>query len=154
MASGQIGGICFQVKGEVQPGENGTISKSVDLIIFLTVFLLKGYIWYRQGRAGGHGAASIAAGTGSDFGIRIQRNPSLNQSVTVWPSNQLMHKGGAVSQDWGKHGRIIEAIIVESIDMRAHYLLAFPEQTCYHRKHKIVVLQWEFFDSRERILTV
>ena len=80
---GQGGGVHFQLEGEVQAGEHGAVGQCVGLVIFLAALLLKGYIWHRQGRAGGHGAAGVAAEAGSGSVIRIQGNPSFDQSVTA-----------------------------------------------------------------------
>ena len=103
----QVGGVHLQMEGKVQRGEKGSVGQCAGLVVFLTALLLKGNIWYSQRRAGRHGAAAIRAWAGIDSGIRIQANPSFNESsAAVRLSSQLMRRGGEMTREMSKKNGI------------------------------------------------
>lgn len=58
-AADRIGGVLFQMEGQIQAGEESAVAEGVGLVVALGIGLLEGNIRHRQGRALRQSAAAI-----------------------------------------------------------------------------------------------
>ena len=157
-AVGGDSGVCLDMEGKVQAGEQGPIGQSIHLRIFFAALLLEGHIGHGEGRTGRKGPACVVTRAGHSALIVLQVSFLLGRDLTVpvepfyvpgllavkhdtgQPSQQLRHAGAGA---WSTNALRGSAWAYEQDDclaVRTSHLAAQKEGGLPRRKNSAIIL--------------